>query len=370
MKTILILGIGNAQVDAIKICKELGYIVHTCSNTEKGRGRDLGDKFALINITDKEAIKKYVELNNIDLLYSVGSDVAMPTVSYVSEKLSLPCFNSYDTASICNFKNKCRELIGNNEDYNVKFQILDKFTDKLEIDYPFIMKPVDSQGQRGVFLINNKDEFYQNFNVSLSYSTIKKLIIEEYVDGEEISVNAYLINGEIVFSQTSDRVSWPQYQGGIIHKHIIPSRNQKDLIERRIQSMVRSVTNKLKIKNGPAYFQIKVKEEQPKLIEATPRLDGCHMWRLIKYYTSINLLEITFKHLFGGIIDPKSFNKKKRKEIYELEFICLKPNFMVKESHFKIKDCLYMEEYYTQGESVRRLNGFFEKIGYCIREIN
>ena len=87
MKTILILGIGNAQLDAVKVCKKMGMVVHTCSNTIYGAAKGVSDYFKLIDIVDLKQILKYTIENNIDILYSVGSDIAMPTICYVSEKL-------------------------------------------------------------------------------------------------------------------------------------------------------------------------------------------------------------------------------------------------------------------------------------------
>ena len=365
MKKILILGIGNAQVDPIKLLKEKGYEVHTCSYTSNGRGKEFGDQFALINITDFDAVLEYVKSNDIDIVYSTGSDLAMPTASYVSEKLKLPHFISTETSKLCNTKQELRRFIGD-EVYNVMFQEIESKTCEIQLEYPFIMKPVDSQGQRGIKLINSKAEFENHFEVALSHSRSKKIIIEEFIEGPEISANVYMLDGEVVFSLISDRISWPQFEGGIIHKHIIPSKVIDKDSEKSVNDMIKSVTKKLNINNGPAYFQIKIQNNKPKLIEVTPRLDGCHMWRLIKESTGVDLLNITMSHLIENNIDKKHFSINEIDKQYILEFICKEPNSIVEGTEFNIENTLHLEEYYKKGEKVKPMNGYMEKIGYYI----
>lgn len=370
MKKILILGIGNAQVDAIKLCKDMGHTVYACSNSNQGPGKAYIDNFKVIDVTDYERVLQYSIENSIDVIYSVGSDVAMPTVSYVSEKLNLPCFFSYDISKICNSKHELRRFLGDDNEFNLKYQILESVTEHIKLEYPFIMKPVDSQGQRGVILVRNESELKTNFSSSLGYSRLKKVIIEEYIEGKEVSVNAYVVNGRLVYSKISDRISWSQFNGGIIHKHEVPSKVTNKDIDAKIEKLVIDIINKLGINNGPVYFQIKLKGNDPKLIEVTPRLDGCHMWRLLEYHTSVNLLEMSFKHLLTKQINPNDFQICNNKANFILEFICEKPSTKIKREKYNINDYLYLEKYYSPGDIVKKVNGLYEKIGYCIKNTN
>ena len=109
MKKILILGTGNAQEDIIRYCKDEGFEVYACSYTSGDNAEKYADHFSLINITAIDEIIKYVVDNKIDLVYSVGSDLAMPSVAAVSERLDMPHFVSLNAAHICNNKNLLRE---------------------------------------------------------------------------------------------------------------------------------------------------------------------------------------------------------------------------------------------------------------------
>ena len=85
-KKLLILGAGNAQIDLIEYAKKLGLEVHVCSYSNTDKGIPLADSFAQINIVDTDRIEAYVRENQIDFVYSVGSDIAVPTVCRVAER--------------------------------------------------------------------------------------------------------------------------------------------------------------------------------------------------------------------------------------------------------------------------------------------
>lgn len=361
MKKILILGAGNAQIDAIEYCKNQGYKVYGCSYTNTDKGIKYLDEFKQINIVDVDAVVSYAEKEAIDLIYSVGSDLAMPTVSKASEILKLPHFVSSDTALTCNMKNKMRTSLGENFKGNIPFKVIATLKEAEGVQfYPAMMKPVDSQGQRGVHRVESFKEIEENFEKSIAYSKSGKIILESYLEGKEVSVNAYVKDRALIFAMVSDRVSFDEFPGGIIKKHILPTCFSENVIK-KIIDLVKRVLDKLEIYNGPAYFQIKVVNDEPYIIEVTPRLDGCHMWRLIKNYCGVDLLDFSFRHLLGQKFSCIPENNTGN---YVLEFMCQPPHTKILDHN--VRDGIYTRWYYDIGDEVRELNGYMEKCGYNI----
>jgi len=360
-KRFLVLGIGNAQVDILRYLKYRGDIeIYALSNTSKGRGYELADFFDEIDITDRESVLGYAISKNIDFIYSVGSDVAMPTVSWVSSKMGLKSFVDYETAKVCNTKHLFREKL--KETYGaVKYELLEESLKIKNIDFPAIVKPVDSQGQRGVSTVYSESDLKKAYNFAVNFSRREEVIIEEKIMGEEISVNAFMVKGEMIFCLPSGRKSWEEYDGGIIHKHILPLDMDRETIS-NIKHLVLETVSALKIEDGPVYFQIKIVEKQPYLIEVTPRLDGCHMWHLIKSSTGIDLLDMTLCHIMEEPIEIVD-NYFVKASI--LEFLCQSPN-EVFSSVKKDSSSLYEEYYYDIGDKVKEMNGSMEKCGYKI----
>jgi carbamoylphosphate synthase large subunit len=366
MKKILILGTGNAQEDIIRYCKNDNFEIHACSYTSGDNAEKYVDYFSLINITDTEAICKYVYQNQIDFIYSVGSDIAMPSVSYVAERCGLPYFVSYETAHICNNKHLLRQYLGKQFTGNLSYMVLTDILNKIDVPFPAVMKPVDSQGQRGVIKVTDKRELDKNFSHSLSFSKSKKVILEEYVEGDEVSVNAFVLDREIKFALISDREVWKDYPGGIIRRHVLPSKYSGSKAEIAIKDLVERVICKLDIQNGPVYFQIKMKNNmEPKLLEVTPRLDGCHMWRLIREYTGVDLLACSVK-----LLESKPVELEYEKPLLKnatLEFMCAPPGTEFDSSQYSTNEARFIKYYYEDGQTVKAMNGYMEKCGYIIR---
>lgn len=360
-KKILILGAGNAQIDLINYCNNIGLETYGCSYTNTDKGIPLLDHFAQINIIDTKAVKEYFIENKIDYIYSVGSDIAVPTVCRVAEDTGRFCFVSSKTAEICCNKHLMREAMGKSR-FNLPYVVCSAYE---EIDFfPAMLKPVDSQGQRGVYLVNSNDDLKKYFDSSMSYSKSGKVIIEKYISGDEVSVNAYVKNGKVIFSIISDRESFENLPGGIIKAHHLPSVYENTRTAEKINELVSESVAKLEINNGPVYFQIKISEENPYLIEVTPRLDGCHMWNLINKYCGVNLFELTMRHFFGKNINVGEYTTSHNP--MHLEFFCQPPETVFYEEKYRkyISDYSFM--YYRTGDKVRKLNGYMEKCGYRI----
>jgi len=368
---ILILGTSGPQVDAIRYCQERGLEVHACGHKRIGRGVELADVFNLIDIKDEEQLTRYCEENDIDYVYSVGSEIAIPAANYISKKLELPYFIEPEITDIANDKTIWRERLGSDLTGNVKYKGIKNKEELSEWGrFPAIMKPADGQGQRGVRKVENHEEMETYFDEVMDYSGNDKMIIEEHVSGPELSVNAFVIDGELIYLQETDRISFADFPGGIIKEHHIPSKYSFKIENLRdeLYQMIQKSVDRLSIENGPIYVQLKLEnEEDPKIIEITPRLDGCHIWRLIKHYSGADILDATFRLLFGEKKKAKQALKEEdEKDEYKLKFLMEKPNKTVHKEKYDLERAEFFEWYYEQGDEVREVNGFIEKVGYQI----
>lgn len=368
MKSILILGAGNAQTDAINLCKKMGYTVLGCSYTNTDKGIPLLDGFKQIDIKDIDGVAAYADESGVSAVYSAGSDLAVPTAMKVSEKLNLPHFISYETAQICQSKVKLREYLGRDFVGNIPFVKAQTLEQALTFDsFPAMMKPSDSQGQRGCFEVYSRQDIEEHFQASYDYSPSGNVIVEKYINGQEYSVNLFMQNGNIDFFLLSGRNVFTQFPGGIIKSHLIPADVSKQE-EDKVYDLVKRTVQKLGIKDGPVYFQLKIDEKTktPWLIEVTPRLDGCHMWNAIKHYCGVDLLSATFERLLEG--KTTQFNPQVLHDKIKLEFTCEKTGELFDRSRYNVSDALYLCWYYQTGEKVKKLNGFMEKGGYFITD--
>lgn len=364
---VLILGVASPQYDAVVELKKMGYETFTVARSKDGPAADISDHFDVIDILNIGEIENYIKKNQIDVVYSTGSDLAMPVACKISEDLAMPHFVSEKAAFICNHKNELRNTLTLDCKGNVPYQVLSNIG-TVKIDFPVFLKPSDSQGQRGIFLIHNQKEFEEKFDVAKSYSRQGKVIVEKYIDGPEISVNTYFVDGNLRYFVASDRETWDKYPG-LIHRHIVPGKTFDRSLENKMIELVKDCCNRLGIKNGPVYFQLKIMNNEVYLIEMTPRLDGCHMWNILEKSTNVNLMKLTFEHLLkNNVSELDKWNNKISP--MELVFWCQEPHTKMDRSKLELpEDAIYHFYYYKDGDEIRPVNGRYEKIGYYIRKL-
>jgi len=292
----------------------------------------------------------------------------MPTIARVSQSLGLPSFLTPEQAELLQDKDRLRTFLTRNQLSWVKYYTAKTKQQAYRWDsYPAMIKPVDSQGQRGVFRVQTKDELGIWFDKALGFSKDKSVIIEEYLDGPEISVNLLLQNGQIIYTFISDRMSVDNVPGGIPLSHHLPSKSCVGNALIQTNALIQKCVKLIGIKNGPLYFQIKLTSKGPRIIEIAPRLDGCHLWQLIKYCYGVDLLALTFRVLLDQPLDAsKPIDLQKSAQLI---FSHTPPG----EPYTTIEKVLPAQiihhfAYYQEGERVNAINGILEKTGYMIVE--
>ncbi len=358
----LIVGQGSSQLDAIAYLKNRGYEVHVAANRKTQLGLQYIDFFTELDILDKEGILNYCHENGIDFIYSTGSDFALPAVSFVSKSLGLPVwFDSSTVESVTN-KTVLRERLSQSKITHIPFVSVAKREELADwYHYPAIIKPTDSQGQRGVVELFSDADLDKYFDDAKGYSRSGRVIVEEYMIGQEISVNAFFYRGEMKYCFISDRLVVDGYPGGIPRGHRMPSTLPPKWMP-EVFRLVEASAREFCIENGPLYFQMKYNDNDLKIIELTPRLDGCHLWRLIQAVYGIDLLDLTFRVLMGEEIDFKPAGTPVK---HEIEFALREPGVPFHRNDYPLlaNQLVYETFFYAENETIRPVNGRLEKVG-------
>ncbi|MCD4769279.1 MAG: ATP-grasp domain-containing protein [Bacteroidales bacterium] len=367
MKRALILGTNAGQTDIINYLTEDGWEVHACGYKKEGPGCDLASSFHLVDTTDIEAVTNLAKDIFADLVYSVSSDSAIRTVTKVAERLDLPRFLNSDIIDLFHFKDKLRAFLNENNINTVAFNKITSIEESSSWDvFPCVVKPSDSQGQRGIELIFEKEKLFNAVKIALSQSSSGTAIIEEYLEGIEISTNVIVQDGIVLVNEFTERVVHGIEYFGLPKGHNIPVRNVSELIIKEAGLIVEKLVARLSIKDAVLYIQMKVTKNGPKIIEVAPRLDGCHIWRLIKKAKGYDLRQYAIDCLTGKKIDHNQAQYKNTIK-HSLYFYQLKTGstFKMQElvSPFKL---VYNEYRYEENEIVQSLNGNLEVVGYYI----
>lgn len=369
MKRILVLGAGPSQLDLVVKAKEMGMEVYGCGKSGNEEVLSQFDGFKQIDICDEDAVEEYAREVHADFLFTMGLEIALPIITNVSTKLGLPNFFSQE--SLAKLKNKAcwREVLGD-IDGNLKFKsgsCIEDFEDWNT--FPAVLKPADGSGQRGVHRVESFEDIKEVFDLSISYSRSHTLILEEFADGEEISVNSFMYSNKLAAYIPSDRISYTEYPGGIIKEHHIPSKLSVGDCDDRVRKLVETVNQKMGFENGHVYFQIKIKDGRPQLIEFTPRFDGCHMWRLVMYATGLDLRQCSLEWLATGHVEEfdNGFECVVKPGSFKTKFISDKPGTVVDKKNYDLDgNRIYTQWYYNDGDKVKSVTGYLEKVGFVM----
>ena len=366
MKKALILGTGAAQLDAIRYLKREGWWVIACSYVREGPGLDFTDQFELINITDVDALERVAKSENIELIYSVGSDLAMPSVAEVAVRIGLRSFISPHIARLLQDKTLLRDFLATHGISPIRYRRVRTHADvEGWSTFPVMVKPADSQGQRGIFRAESLPEIMNRLGETIAVSRSGTVILEEVLEGPEVSANIFVVEGKVVVNEISDRSVVANFPGGIPRGHVLPSGMASAEVLSKTRKLVDQCIAVLGIKEGPVYFQMKLTSSGPRIIEITPRLDGCHIWRLIREVRGIDLMDASFRLLSGEALGD--LGGTQQLETGSLMFFLQPPGEKFFEAnHPAPDDALHTEYYLRNGQVVPTVNGHLEKVGYYI----
>lgn len=199
-KKLVVIGANDFQNQLIVKAKERGFETHVFAWQCEDVGERTADYFYPISITEKEQILEKCREIKPNGIISIASDLASVTVNYVSEKLNL-VGNGIKSSLMSTNKYLMRKAFDRNGDPSPKNYRSDEIADEVieKLNFPLIVKPVDRSGSRGITRIENKEEFSAAVKFAEELSFDKKAMIEEFVEGEEFSVEYISYKGKHSF---------------------------------------------------------------------------------------------------------------------------------------------------------------------------
>ena len=312
MKKLFIIGASVLQLPAIKKAKEMGLYVGVADYNPKAVGIPYADEFFEVSTIDESGIYKAAKDFGADGIMTLATDMPMRSVAYACERLNLTGI-SYDTAVKATDKGKMIQAFeAAGVEHPWYFVIpspceLDKVADK--IAFPCISKPVDNAGSRGVMLIHTREELKNAIEYSSSNGRGGSVIVEEFLQGNEVSVEIMVQNSEVFVLQVTDKITTgaPHF---VETGHTQPSRLRNEDVA-KISDLAKRAVKAVGISDGPAHVEIMLTKDGPKMIELGARMGGdCITTHLVPLSTGIDMVEATIKIALGEKpdISPK-FNK-------------------------------------------------------------
>ena len=339
--------------------------------------------FEYINIfeVDTENIKKILEIcefiqNNGDDICGVfsSSEYYIQITAEVADSLNLP---GADSNAIKNCRNKyIQNQILSLAGLHIPKTYLIKDATEIEknligLNFPMIAKPIEGSGSVGVKICKSMFELKKHCCELLSkksnergMSIDNKVLIEEYIEGEEFSAEVF--NGKLIGITKKYLGELPFF---VEIGHDYPAELKKD-IKDRIESDICRAVEALGLRWGACHVEFRLKSQYVYFIEINPRLAGDLIPELVKYAQGIDLVDNQLRMALGLQSDLKRTRSKRAGiRFFEPEKSGEIKSFLV-DSYKNESGIIEIKQYKKKGDYIKKTGDFRERAGHIIFDIN
>lgn len=291
MKSVLVLCGGMPQIALIKELKSRDYRVILADMNEQAPAVIFADKFYAVSTLEVDGIRKIAIDEKVDFLISVCADQMLLVVAQISEELGLPCYVDFKTSKDVSSKEYMKDIFmkGNvpTSKYIVRRTL--KSEDLEELKFPLIVKPVDAYSSKGIRKCENYEELVEGFSEAVNISRTDTAVIEEYVGGEEYSVDVYVEEGKAHILCMGMLSKIPQKGKFVICRATYPPQ-VSDFVKAEIANTAQKIADAFELKNTPMLIQLKVDGEHVSVIEFCSRTGGGNKFSLIQKITGFDVI--------------------------------------------------------------------------------
>jgi formate-dependent phosphoribosylglycinamide formyltransferase (GAR transformylase) len=263
VKTVLFVGAGRHQRRAILRAQELGLRVVAVDRNPEAAGLAEADAAEVVDFVDVDAVVAVARRHGVDGVLTVSADRAVPVVAAVAEELSLPGIGR-ETAHLMTHKVAMRRRLAEGGVPQPQFAAIRAWREAAAaadtVGFPAVLKPADSGGQRGLFLLRSFADLERHFHAALAESPSGETILEEFTDGLELNGLVVARGGEPYPLLLSDRLRPDGVGFGVGWIHSYPSRLFGDALEEAERVALRAVRT-LGLRDGIAFPQLIVTDD-------------------------------------------------------------------------------------------------------------
>ena len=319
MQKLAIIGASYLQLPLVKKAKEMGLYTVCFAWAEGAVCKDEADEFYPISIVEKEQILSVCRKEHIDGICTIASDVAAPTVAYIAEKLGL-VGNSYKAAKRANNKYLMRQAFTTAGVPCPYYQMVTSYEqlDSKGLRFPVIVKPTDRSGSLGITKVESETDLQQAVENALNCSFKREAIVEEFIEGREISVEFISYQGIHYPLQITDKVTTgaPHF---VELEHHQPAELTKEWYA-QIYDLTKRALDALGVTNGASHSEYKITEDgRVYVMEIGARMGGDFIGSdLVQLSTGYDFLKGVIEVALGAFNEP-IFGERHHAGVY---FLC------------------------------------------------
>lgn len=276
MKALVLAG-QTPQADLIMELKSRGITTVLADWNENPPAKAVADIFYQESTLDIPKITEIAIKEKVDFILTVCTDQALLTVAKVSEELGLPCYIDYQTALNVTNKQYMKKIFMEKGIPTAQYVILGEGELTAEsvshLRYPVIVKPVDCNSSKGVKRADTFAELEEAFNVAWKLSRTQTAVIEEFVVGNELSVDAWVEDGKAEVHCITTLEKAPYGDRFVITRGRYPAGETEEVRE-KIRNAVQMIADAFGLKNTPMLVQLMYANNEIYVLEFSARTGG------------------------------------------------------------------------------------------------
>jgi biotin carboxylase len=302
VRTVLFVGAGRHQRRAIIRARELGLRVAAVDRNPEAPGLLEAELPEVVDFRDVAAVVEVARRHSVAGVLTVSADRAVPVVAAVAEAHGLPGIGT-NTAHLMTHKIAMRRRLAEAGVPQPRFAAVRTLHEgrlALEtVGVAAVLKPADSGGQRGVFLLHSVDDLEAHLHAALAESPTEEAIVESFHEGLELNGLALARGGNVSLLSLSDRLRPPGIGFGVGWIHVYPATIYGDVLAEAERVAVHAV-HALGLRDGIAFPQLLVDDGGAvRVVEVAARIPGGQMADLARHALGVDLVEIALRQALG-----------------------------------------------------------------------
>lgn len=314
-KRLLILGGSRVSCEIVKKAQDMGIYVMVTDwyPTEKSPAKQIADKSFMVSTADIDAVVNLIKEEQIDGVITGFTDSVLPYYARICEKAGLPSYGTEKQFETLINKKEYKELCRKHgvptvEEYIIDDNFKDEYFDKIK--YPVLVKPADSSGSRGITICEDKEELIEAYNVAISFSESKEVLVERYIDGKEVTIFWVFHDGEIYLTGMGNRhINYEQEDVvGLPNAYTFSSKYLEKYLK-EVEPNVKKMLKSIDIKDGMMFMQCLVEDDECIVYDIGFRLTGSLEYKLQDAICGYNPLEMMIRFALTGQMADRSIEE-------------------------------------------------------------
>ena len=300
-KKILIMGGSADGVETVRNANAMGLKTVVVDPVPDSPAKAIAWKSYDVNAIDLDALERICREEQVDGVFVALSERLLETYCRLCGRLGLPCYCTLEQIAVfCDkiaFKEKCRA-------YGIP--VIGDYSLEDEIPYPVLVKPADSSGSKGISVCRNREELLAAVERAKSYSHTGRYLIEDYLEGDQVTANYTVLNGEPYLSLINDRFVITPYEGlGSFGAAVtFPSKYAELYVDTVHDKMCRLLKD-LGFVNAPVNLQAFVDGDAIRFYDPALRIGGGRAYLITEAVTGFNIQKALLRFAVTGSLLPE-----------------------------------------------------------------